>query len=602
MSVSKYFQEDMYLKSVLPDYHVRGIQVEIANIIEKSFENFSNAVMEAPTGSGKTMAYLVPVFDGNGKIIISTKTKQLMNQLLYKDIPSVQRIIGKEKSVRALKGRKNYFCPQRFFRLVLPRATYYLDAMEWYEENIKYGMIIEAPWGKLDGEVCNLMTADRFQCGASKCPYFEECAFYTQKREANNADVIVTNHFMLLSDMAMKSKNSFGSIFEFRDHIIFDEAHSLPDIFAQYAGVEFSLSSLMIFFYENRDVISISDINRIHNAYTKFIRGLRDSKYYYSVYQKDIANIMSIAEEIIKSVDNDDIQDEFKKYAALFKEMDSDREGARIIEKTSQKNNVIVTVKFIPFESGADFAAGLKESALSSVFVSATLSSDGNFDYFLEEIGLSDKCETCIMPRVFDFTAQGRLFIPESNLLADKDRLYADFVSAMSGSALIICNSIERMRKIEEILRTSVSDKAVYVQSDINIGELDFGGEDMVLIGSAALREGIDISGGSFKAVILDQLPFEYHKDLFLESKADKIKTGGGNAFTGFFLPRAVLYFKQAIGRLIRHEKDFGVWALFDDRILTKSYGKYFLDVINNVTMIRSIEEALAFIKGDKHG
>ena len=183
-----------------------------------------------------------------------------------------------------------------------------------------------------------------------------------------------------------------------------------------------------------------------------------------------------------------------------------------------------------------------------------------------------------------------------------KNNIYIELLSQMNGSALIICNSIERMQFIEKLLRNADIKKKIYTQVGVNIGELDFCDEDMVLIGSATLREGIDISGGGFKAVILDQLPFEFHKDIVLQCKAEKISEGNANSFIDFFLPRAVLYFKQAVGRLIRHEDDSGIWVVLDYRIIDKSYGKYFLDVISNVEIVENIEDALYFIKEDIHG
>lgn len=602
MSVSQFFLEDKYLKSIIPEYIYRSTQVKMAEIIESTFSSYTNTCIEAPTGSGKTMAYLIPSLSCSSRIIISTKTKQLMNQLLYKDIPVVQKIVGRNRSIRSLKGRKNYFCPYRYFRFINSKAAFYIDAVSWFEENSKYGIIIEAPWSRLDNDVCSLMTADRYQCIGNKCPYYEDCAFYMQKREANAADIVITNHFMLLSDIAMKSKDSFGSIFEYRDNIIFDEAHSVPDIFSQYAGVEFALSSLMILVYENKEVITINNVDRIYREYLKIIDKIKEPKELFEPLRQDFDNFINLISDIILSLDNEEIKEEYGVYLLLYKEFNSDKKGIRIIEKTVQKNNTVLTLKFIPFEAGADFITGLKEAALSSIFVSATLSSGGNFEYFLKETGLEGSCQTYILENVFDFHQQGRLFVPNISSFKEKDEIYKELITNMQGSALIICNSLERMQHIEKLLRKLKINKKIYTQSDVNIGELDFCNEDMVLIGSATLREGIDISGGGFKAVILDQLPFEYHKDIVLQSKAEQISENSAKSFIDFFLPRAVLYFKQAVGRLIRHEDDYGLWVVLDNRILNKNYGKYFLDVIHNVEIIEDIEKALYFIKEEKHG
>ncbi len=420
MSVSQFFLEDKYLKSIIPGYIYRSTQVEMAEIIENAFSSYTNTCIEAPTGSGKTMAYLIPSLSSSSRIIISTKTKQLMNQLLYKDIPVVQKIAGRNKSIRSLKGRKNYFCPYRYFRFINSKAAFYIDAVSWFEENSKYGIIIEAPWGRLDNDVCSLMTADRYQCIGSKCPYYEDCAFYMQKREANAADIIVTNHFLLLSDIAMKSKDSFGSIFEYRDNIIFDEAHSVPDIFSQYAGVEFALSSLMIFVYENKDIITIDNVDKIYREYLKIIDRIKEPKELFEPLRQDFDKFINLISDIILSLDNEEVKEEYGSYLMLYKEFNSDKEGIRIIEKTVQKNNIILTLKFIPFEAGADFITGLKEAVISSIFVSATLSSGGNFEYFLKETGLDGICQTHILENVFDFHQQGRIFVPDISSLKEK--------------------------------------------------------------------------------------------------------------------------------------------------------------------------------------
>ncbi len=602
MSISHFFLDDKYLKSIMPHYIQRDTQIEMAELIEKSFSSYENLCIEAPTGSGKTMAYLIPSFAGSNRVIISTKTKQLMNQLLFKDIPVIQKIVGSNKSVRSLKGRKNYFCPYRYFKYVNSKAAFYIDAVSWYEEYNKYGMIIEAPWGKLDNEVCSLMTADSHQCVGSKCAFYEECAFYNQKKEANSADILITNHFLLLLDIAMKSKESFGSIFDYRDNIVFDEAHSVPDIFSNYAGVDFSISSMMMLFYENKEIISQNNVDVLYKSFIRLIDNIKEPKLIFEPFKEQFDKFMELASNIVVNIDDEDLKNEYSSYTALYQEFNSDKEGIRIIEKSMQKSNVVLILKFIPYDAGADFKKGLQETAISSVFVSATLSSGGNFEYFLKETGLDENTKTHILANVFNFQSQGRLFIPKIESYQEKDDIYINLISKMSGSALIICNSIERMQYIEQLLRKNKINKKIYTQVEINIGELDFCKEDMVLIGSATLREGIDISGGGFKAVIMDQLPFEYHKDIVLQSKAERFSSKNNNSFIDFFLPRAVLYFKQAVGRLIRHEDDTGLWVILDYRILNKNYGRYFIDVVKNVEIIENIEDALYFIKEEIHG
>lgn len=596
MSIEKYFTDSGYLPSALKGYRPRPVQIDAAKVIDGSLSAFKNAIIEAPTGSGKTMAYLIPAFDCGKKIIIATKTKQLMSQLIFKDIPAVQKFLGQNSIVKSLKGRKNYFCPERFYRLVMPHAAYYPDAINWFEE-ASSKIIGEAPWGLLDNEVCNLLTADRFQCKGSKCSCYDDCPFYIEKAVANSADIVVTNHHLILSDMALKAGSSPAGVFDFRDHAIFDEAHAIPDIFAQYAGAELSLFSIVLFFKENKDKYTMPHVETVNDMYFKLSIKASDGRCLYETVRDDVVKFISFCGEVVEASKDVELGEEFSRYILSFEGIEGAEEGLRILEKSEHR----LSLKFIPFEVGETFAVGLKKSVLSSIFISATLSSGNNFDYFMKEIGIEeDNCTAVKMPAAFDFKIQAKLYVPKALDYRDKDALYAGFVSKVKGSVLVICNSLDRMRRVGEILKFAIRDRKVLFQTDVSMGKFDMS-EDIILVGCASLREGIDLSGGTFRCVVLDKLPFEYFKDLFLKSKAEKVEREIGNAFINFFLPRAVLYFKQSAGRLIRHEDDRGVWAVFDERILTEKYGKYFLDVLDNVDILRTYDEALEFIEGRHH-
>lgn len=619
MSVSKYFKEENYLKSVLKNYIVRESQIDMANIISDSLKNYHNSLIEAPTGSGKTMAYLIPSIDSNDKIIISTKTIQLMNQLIERDIPTVLNALNKNKNIVQLKGRKNYFCPLRYNKYILRNQLMYPDIVEWFNEYMSvhkdYPFLI--PYGMFkDGR--ELMTADSYQCTGSKCMYIGNCPFERQKNIANEADIIITNHFMLLSDISSKSKMIINEkrkpkgIFDKRDHIIFDEAHSLPDIFSVYAGVDLSLYSILIMFFENKTFFSVEDVRKVVALYQEISNHITEGKALVddTLYSK-INDFMDFTSNLIVELDDEDVTNVYAKYYQLYDEYKSPIDGIRYVEKVMLQNNhntskesirYVVNMKLEPYDISHNFKTGLDASAESSVFISATLSTKGNFKYFINELGIDDDISTHVMPTVFNLKEQGKLYLPlkpgEDVSDRRKDQFLLDFLNNMPGSAILICNSNDRMEQVYRLLSSSNIKKKVFLQTNINIGTLDFNIGDMVLVGSATLREGIDISEGYFSAVILDKLPFEYYKDLILEKKADNIKANGGNPFMDFFLPRAVLYFKQAIGRLIRHEGDSGLWIVLDEKLLdpSKRYKGEFLNVLKNVEIIQTKKEALDFL------
>ena len=610
MSVTKYFTEDKYLKRVLKNYLVRDVQIKVANIIADSIENSKNTLIEAPTGSGKTMAYLIPSLESGHKTIISTKTIQLMNQLMERDVPNVLDIIGVKRTVAQLKGRKNYFCPLRYNKFVLKDALMYPDVIEWYNAHMsKYGDFpFLIPFGQFK-DARDLMTADTYQCVGSKCSYIENCPFVRQKNIANQADVIVTNHFMLLSDISNKSKTvkedgkTPKGIFDKTQHMIFDEAHSLPDIFSVYAGVELNLYSVLFMFFENKAVVPMGEVDELYKRYNDIIASVNDNRV---LMNSDILHkvkaFIDLSADIVGEIDNDEMTEEYSKYYALFDEFVSNVEGIRYIEKIPVKNNFILNIKLVPYDISHNFKTGLDVSSESTIFVSATLSTKGDFNYFINEMGIDKDIDSHIMPSVFNFKDQGKLYLPfgpdEKIDNARKDQFLLDFLRSMPGSALIICNSNERMDSLYRVISSSKLKKHVYIQTNVNIGTLDFSKGDMVLIGSATLREGIDISEGAFSAVILDKLPFEYFKDLLLEKKAENITENGGNPFMDFFLPRAVLYFKQAIGRLIRHEGDSGLWVVLDERLLNPKlyYRKHFLKILDGVEILRTKKDALDFL------
>jgi ATP-dependent DNA helicase DinG len=320
---------------------------------------------------------------------------------------------------------------------------------------------------------------------------------------------------------------------------------------------------------------------------------MKDSKVLYDEVRDGVADFMNVCREIVQSVSDDEIKGEFAKWDEAYSTLSGNEEGLRFAELRGRD----LLLKFIPFHVGGSFVEGLHHAALSSVFISATLTSGGSFDYFLRETGLEEMpaVTTALLPSVFDIANQGILLVPQ--VPEDQSAaLLTELVKKINGSVLIICNSLKRMEYLTEYLSKAQRKKKVYSQCD---GDWDMyvSMKNMVLVGCATLREGLDLAKGDYNCVIIDRLPFEHPYDLYLSRKAQIVENEIGNAFMNFNLPRAVLYFKQATGRLIRHESDKGIWAVFDERILTKSYGKYFIDVLNNVRVTNSIDEALEFIK-----
>jgi len=587
MSIDTYFSKNSLLSGILPRYRERGAQTDAAMFIFDSMKNHRPAVLEAPTGSGKTFAYLIPAFELGRRTIISTKTKQLMSQISGKDIQVVQQIFGEEKYTAVLKGRRNYFCHMRFFRFVYPHQGHFEKAAQWYETVVDEE-VIEIPVGVFNQHELEHITTDSWQCTASKCEFYDICSFYRAKEHANNADIVITNHYLLMSDFALKSENEHASIFDFADHIIMDEAHSIPDIFPRFAGTELSLRSFIKLMNENRPAFDPREIEIAAGMLSGLLETIQTRKYIHEI--KD--SVMPFIEFANRAIGEKDVEEMINIHKRLVEKTESifgDSEGVRYADQ--DRGDILL--QYIPLNASEKLREGLKNSCLSPVFVSATLSGKGNFDYFITETGFEpEEVDKLSLEPVFNNEKQGRLLVAENS-----DSFYEELAEKATGTVLVICNSVGRMLHLTKFLKILCPGR-VYSQREIDIKDTE-GLTDTFFVGCAVFREGMDFAHTGISYVVLDKLPFEYPDDLVLKEHAESIRKKGMEPFMDFFLPRAVIYYRQAVGRLLRHEDDKGIWAVLDRRIETKNYGKYFRDVLKDVPKIKNLDEAVSFLEVD---
>ncbi|MBZ4644494.1 MAG: ATP-dependent helicase DinG [Deferribacteres bacterium] len=584
MSLDVFFNDESPLINLIPDFKFRKYQRDLSLFIKESIDNYCTSVVEAPTGSGKTLAYLIPSFLSNKKIIISTKSKQLMNQLFFKDIKVLKELNICDRKVSILKGKKNYFCIYRFYKYILPFQEEYQDVIKWYSKNDEKD-ILEVPYYLFDESVYDKMTADSFQCLAGKCEYYERCHYYKAKDIANASDIVITNHYLLLTDIASKSKSGFLSNFENFEHIIFDEAHSIIDIFPMFAGEEVSVNNLKSFLKDCKTSIRAELYTEITNKIRLFETKIKVKKTLNDKHMEAFEQIIDfIRGNILEMLDDEDIES-FKKIEKSYKYI-LEHEGVKVIEPTKQS----VLIKLLPLKVDDIFYNGLLNTCISATFISATLTSDKSFEFFKKELGLPLNTSEYIVDKD-NFKKNSVYVIPKK--IEDKKKFYIEAVKSIDAPMLLIFNSINMMNIIYDELSQHVTNKNILLQHSVNMGEFFADSKDVIL-GCAVLREGIDIKTNSrLKCVIIDKLPFENISDVYLEMKANEVQASGKNPFMDFYLPRAVIFFKQAIGRLIRSEEDNGLCIILDERILNKSYGKYFLEEIDENRIYHSVADAL---------
>lgn len=586
MSIDKYFSPDA-LGSILTRYRHRQAQTEAAEFIHQSMRDHVPSVLEAPTGSGKTFAYLIPAFELGRRTIISTKTKQLMSQISGKDITVVQQLFNDEKNIAVLKGRRNYLCHLRYFRFVYPQQGRFEKAAAFYE-SMAEREIIEIPVGVFSQHELDVISTDSWQCTASKCDFYNICSFYRAKEQANAADIVITNHYLLMSDFALKSENEHASIFDFADHIIMDEAHSIPDIFPRFAGTELSLRGFLKLMNENRHIFDPREIELAAAMLSGLFEKVK-TRTYTAEIKDSLLPYIEFVNRCIGEKDSDEVSGVHKRLLTAAEAVLGDSEGVRFTD--CERGDILM--QYIPLNASEKLREGIKNSCLSPVFVSATLSGKGNFDYFLTETGYDpENVMKLSLEPVFDMRCQGRLLVADST-----DSFYEELAVKAKGSVLIICNSISRMNNITNLMKQFCPGR-VYSQRDIDIKDTE-GLTDTIFVGCAVFREGMDFAHTGISYVVLDKLPFEYPDDLVLKEHAENMRKKGMEPFMDYFLPRAVIYYRQALGRLLRHEDDKGVWVVLDRRLDTKNYGKYFSGVLKDVPRINSLDDAVSFLEDE---
>mgnify|MGYP005851906555 CR=1 FL=1 len=596
MTFEDIFADNSILKSVITGYKPRQGQRELSKFIFECLRDYSDCVIEAPTGSGKTIAYLLPALELDRKVIVSTKSKQLMNQLFFKDLEALLSLDKWGKKVSFFKGRRNYFCTLRYNKLILPYGEEYQDVKIWRDQ-FDERSIVEVPpyfWGT---EIHDKITADSYQCVGSKCSYIGVCSFYMAKNKAAEADITITNHHMILTDIASRVKGGFGGNFEFCDNVIFDEAHSIIDIYPLYSGDEVSLGSIKNILRDNRGNISPELYKTILNHIKNFENSISEKSDMKPSHIQEIYSIFLKTEEVLKNCADDDDMESFRKISGRLKFV-LENEGVRTVEPSGSS----LLFRNIPLSAGETFWEGLKKIGMSSVFISATLTFGGNFDFFNRELGLANKVKEYIVEKS-PFEKNAYLVVPEGigDDVQNKKSFYFDVLSNFNGPVIMIFNSLRMMNEIYTYLKNSGIKREIILQRDVNLGEY-FADRNSVILGCSVLREGIDIKTNSkLKCLIMDKLPFENISDVYLAKRAEDVEKSGGNKFSSFYLPRAVLYFKQALGRLIRGEEDYGLWVVLDDRILKKNYGKAFLDTIREVDIYTDFFEALKLLE-EKYG
>ncbi len=636
--LAQFFSDSGPLAGLIPGYRLRPQQLEMATAVEQAIENREVLIAEAGTGTGKTFAYLAPALAKGGKVIVSTGTKTLQDQLFSRDIPTIRNAMQAPVTVALLKGRANYVCHYHLERArndgrFLSRDdVVYLARVESYARTSKTGDrsgLAEVPE---DATVWPLVTSTRENCLGGDCPNYKQCFVMEARKQAMEADVVVVNHHLFFADVALRDEG-VAELLPACNTVIFDEAHALPETASLFFGETASTSQLIEVARDTRieaaagakdnaalpDAASAleksardlrlqvrEDGARQTHAQAMASTGFTDALEAVATRLTELAAVLESQADRSEGLRNCwtrglDLLDRLGRW-----QEQADRERVRWVEVFAQSVHLNAT----PLSIADIFQRQISSNPRAWIFTSATLSVAGDFSHYQREMGLAD-AQTAFWESPFDYPNQALLYVPEK-LPEPNTPMYTTAVveaalpviEAAQGRTFFLFTSLRAMREARELLETGMNRMGMQYpllmqgegsRSDLLDRFRKLG--NAVLLGSASFWEGVDVRGEALSLVIIDKLPFSPPDDPVLAARIEKINNEGRNAFMEYQVPQAVITLKQGAGRLIRDENDRGVLMICDPRLISKPYGKRIWRSLPPMRRTRDPADVRAFFK-----
>ncbi len=627
----------------LEGYEFREEQLHMAHEVSRALTSSEHLIVEAGTGVGKSFAYLIPAIShalrSEQKVVISTNTISLQEQLVTKDIPFLQRVLPRDFNILLAKGRRNYLSRRRLKNLL----NYERGLFDTYEEVEQVAAIQEWADQSVDGsradlplqpygQVWDKVASDRDNCLGRSCETYDTCFYFKVRREMHNADLLIVNHHLLFSDLAIrKASESAAGILPDYDYLIIDEAHHLEATATSHASINFNntrVKWLLDSLYNDRNddglatrfdssqlqdqtVEAREQTNKLFNSIIEEIKELEEDKHGTTVTHRIhksnfVENVLdgplAEIEKTLKVLrDRATTEDDEQEIIAHQRHCERLRDELDMLIRQNDPNYVywieVSTRNYAPRivlnATPANVNQMLQEQLFmeknSVVMTSATLSTNRNFAYFKARIGI-DECRELLAYSPFDFKKQVQLHIPKdmpdpksSKFTASVIDKIGHYLKLTHGKAFVLFTSYRMMDEVYDAVAPDLE--------EIGITSFKQGGElsrtdmleafredtDSVLFGTASFWEGVDVRGEALSNVIITRLPFEVPTHPVMEARVKQIKESGGDEFSEFSLPEAILRLKQGFGRLIRTKNDKGIVVILDPRIKTRSYGRAFL-------------------------
>ncbi len=628
--IKKAFAADGLLAETLEEFHYRPQQQQLAHALAEHSTPGKVLVAEAGTGIGKTFAYLLPALLSGKKVAISTGTKNLQDQLFFKDLPRLLPLIDSGIKVALLKGRGNYLCLYHLTQqLADPEAQTPVEMdqlirIRSWANGTGTGDMAEMDSLAEDAPILRKVTSTQDNCLGKACPDFDRCFLKKARAKAMGADLVVINHHLFFADSALR-EGGFGELLPELNWIIFDEAHQLPDIALTRYGERLSASS---FHYLGRDVRRVyktlkdcksletraDELSQWADELTEAIQANGEPAWQAQLgfeavsaaWQGLTRSLGMLKTELGYHLGRDELGDQcFERSARLMGLLEHfGNPDAKRIYRLERRERGFGLVSS-PMSVRDELKALYNSYHSAWAFTSATLQVGGDFGYFTRQMAL-EKADSLILDSPFDYASQALMCVPrhlpqphEANVAEHLAEIASKLIEAADGRTFLLFTSYQMMYRVGELLSHRQS-RPLLVQGMDSKRQLlsryhAYG--NAVLLGTAAFWEGVDVRGRALCCVMIDKLPFVSPDDPLTQARLTACERSGQDPFAMVQLPQAILALKQGVGRLIRSEQDQGVLVICDPRLVQRPYGEQFIRSLPPMTRTRGLDKALARLR-----
>ena len=626
----EFLSESGPLARQLEDYSVRPMQQQMAAAVEEALAEHTSLICEAGTGTGKTFAYLVPSLLSGKKIIISTGTRHLQDQLYFKDLPIIATAAGVPVRSALLKGRNNYLCRHRLREterdgrsLSQQQHALLISLQSWLAQS-ESGDLTELADLQDHSPFKLSITSTTENCLGQECEFYDDCFVFKARKQAAEADLVIVNHHLLLADLALR-ESGFGEVLPKADSIIFDEAHQLPELAAEFFSESISSRQITELINDSRlaqhnDAPDVQGFNDILDKLQRAIQDLRlalgkgDKRSAWQDLTTDTGVIQAVsilAESLTgleqaldllaqrsRALDNCRHRcGNLMQMLAAFRE----REQTETVQWVETRGGGFLLHQ-TPLDVSRVFQARIAQHECNCIFTSATLAVVTDFSHFAAQLGLAD-VRALSWPSPFDYARQSLLYLPpdmpdpaDPSYTAHVVTAALSVIKASAGHAFVLFTSHRALQEAASLIMNETN-YPVLIQGDAGKTELldTFRNTPhAILLGTASFWEGVDVRGEALSSVIIDKLPFAPPDDPVFRARAARMQEEGRNPFMEYQVPQAIISLKQGVGRLIRDRQDYGVMVICDPRLRSRSYGRKFLESLPAMPVthdIRDVEE-----------